>query len=126
VLEDYRFPASLLGDRRMERAPASDRVAAIRRALRGESSDGSIAIEYCVPWHGLARTGELDLVFSQACLEHIDDLEGAYDSMARWLKPGGYISHQIDFQSHGSHRSGTGTGSTPTGPGGSCADGDPT
>ena len=40
-------------------------------------------------------------MFSQSVLEHIDDLEGAYATLHKWLKPGGYMSHLIDFYSHG-------------------------
>ena len=43
----------------------------------------------------------MDMIYSQAVLEHVDDLTGAYRAMRRWLKPAGYMSHQIDFKSHG-------------------------
>jgi SAM-dependent methyltransferase len=43
----------------------------------------------------------LDLIFSQAVLEHIDSLEETYRAMFAWLKPGGYASHVIDFRAHG-------------------------
>lgn len=43
----------------------------------------------------------MDLIYSQAVLEHIDDLSGVYRCMALWLRPGGYVSHTIDFRSHG-------------------------
>jgi hypothetical protein len=33
-------------------------------------------------------------------MEHVDDVEAAYASMHRWLRPGGYVSHQIDLRSH--------------------------
>jgi len=32
---------------------------------------------------------------------HIDDLRSAYETMFEWLKPGGLMSHQIDFKSVG-------------------------
>jgi SAM-dependent methyltransferase len=43
----------------------------------------------------------VDLIYSHAVLEHVNDLESAYRTMYRWLRPGGFISHQIDFRSHG-------------------------
>jgi SAM-dependent methyltransferase len=43
----------------------------------------------------------LDLIFSHAVLEHIDNLEETYQAMFAWLKPGGYASHVIDFKAHG-------------------------
>src|SRR5262249_44088460 len=44
--------------------------------------------------------GSLDLIFSQAVLEHVDNLEETYQAMFAWLKPGGYASHVIDFSAH--------------------------
>ena len=41
------------------------------------------------------------MIFSQAVLEHVDQLEDAYQSMRAWLRPTGFMSHQIDFKSHG-------------------------
>jgi hypothetical protein len=40
------------------------------------------------------------MVFSQAVMEHIDDPGGAYRAAQRWLRPGGFMSHQVDFRSH--------------------------
>ena len=41
------------------------------------------------------------MVYSQAVLEHVNDLEGTYQSLCKWLKPGGIMSHVIDFRCHG-------------------------
>jgi hypothetical protein len=37
---------------------------------------------------------------SQATLEHVEDLPGTYAAMGRWLKPGGFATHQVDFRCH--------------------------
>lgn len=42
----------------------------------------------------------MELIFSQAVLEHVDDLDETYQAMFAWLKPGGYASHVIDFSAH--------------------------
>jgi hypothetical protein len=44
--------------------------------------------------------GTLDLIYSQAVLEHVDSLTETYQAMFTWLKPGGYASHIIDFTAH--------------------------
>ena len=68
----------------------------------GMNSDGSL-LGYKAPWTSLPHIaeGSLDLIFSQAVLEHVDSLEETYQAMFAWLKPGGYASNMIDFSSHG-------------------------
>ena len=41
------------------------------------------------------------MVVSQAVLERVVDLRGTYETLRGWLKPGGVMSHQIDFKAHG-------------------------
>lgn len=60
-------------------------------------------IRYRVPWHDakVLEDESVDMIYSQAVLEHVDDLRNAYRAMRSWLKPTGYISHEIDFKCHG-------------------------
>ena len=44
-------------------------------------------------------------MFSQAVLEHVDDLENTYKAMNLWLADNGIMSHAIDFRSHGMTKS---------------------
>lgn len=102
-LTDYTFPRHILPDERLKRALADQRLHQIRAALTGDASAaGDIRIHYVAPWYDrrLVPPGTLDLVFSQAVLEHVDDLEGAYQTLHHWLAPGGVSSHQIDFYCH--------------------------
>lgn len=101
ALQDYRFPSHVLDARRMEKALAPERVFAIRQALLG--NDPEQRIRYRAPWSdsSVVIPGSQDLVFSQAVLEHVDMLTEAYQAMRSWLKPGGFVSHQIDLKSHG-------------------------
>jgi hypothetical protein len=60
------------------------------------------AIQYLVPWmraDGLP-SNTLDLIFSQAAMEHVDDIKKAYRLMFGMLRKGGIISHQVDFRAH--------------------------
>lgn len=83
-----------------------ERLAAIREAIKemGGPSGRNIRIAYSAPWNAATPipAASVDIVYSQAVMEHVMDLDGTYAAMARWLRPGGYISHQIDFKSHGS------------------------
>jgi SAM-dependent methyltransferase len=103
-LEDYAFPHHVLDVARMERALRPERLECIRREILGEPADPRAPmIRYRAPWHdeSVVEPASQDLVFSQAVLEHVDALREAYAAMRAWLKPGGYLSHQIDFKSHG-------------------------
>jgi len=108
-LASYEFPARVLTDDRLKRALSPARVAAIRRALEhvGETmrteNGEEITITYRVPWFDptVIQRGSLDMVYSQAVLEHVDDLVTTYNALAAWLKPGGVASHQVGFVSHG-------------------------
>jgi SAM-dependent methyltransferase len=48
----------------------------------------------------MIREGSVDMVYSQAVLEHVDDLDRTYEALSRWLKPKGFLSCQIDFRCH--------------------------
>jgi Methyltransferase domain len=107
-LPSYEFPSAVLTEERLSRCLAATRAAAIRRALQnvGEAirteSGEEIRIVYRVPWFDPAviQRGTIDMVYSQAVLEHVDDLKTTYAALAAWLKPGGVASHQIGFVSH--------------------------
>jgi len=108
-LASYAFPSRVLSEERLARCLAAPRVAAIRRALEhiGEpvhtESGEELCIVYRVPWFDPAviQRASIDMVYSQAVLEHVDDLTTTYTALAAWLKPGGVASHQVGFVSHG-------------------------
>lgn len=62
----------------------------------------SNTFKYIVPWdkENLIKNNSIDLIISNAVMEHIVDLKGAYFAMYQWLKPGGYASHIIDYRAH--------------------------
>ncbi len=100
-LPSLAFPAGILTEDRLRGSLAPERVASIRRDL--ETLDGTGAVDYVVPWDGASevRPASVDLLFSQAVLEHVEDVEAVHRSTRAWLRPGGLASHQIDFKSHG-------------------------
>ncbi len=101
-LEDHEFPAGVLDDDLLEESLAPARIDELVRALDA-TDDPASPIRYVAPWTGGAavQAMSIDFLLSQAVLEHVDDLAGAYGAMDRWLAPEGFMSHQIDFKSHG-------------------------
>jgi SAM-dependent methyltransferase len=96
-LESYEFPDHLIDWENF-----ASRIKNLRAALRSRE-DMRQFLEYRAPWTSPneVAAASLDLIFSQAVLEHVDSLEETYQAMSVWLKPGGYASHVIDFTAHG-------------------------
>jgi SAM-dependent methyltransferase len=101
-LDRRLFPSHILDEDRLGRSMAADRLAVLTQAITHLESTLSGPIRY-ETWDDRERIaeGEADLVLSHAVLQHTTDLERVYDDCRRWLKPGGWMSHQIDFTAHG-------------------------
>jgi len=100
-LEDYGFPYSIIPKERMFELLNSKRLDAIRRSLENVEDETSI-IKYRVPWDSSVDIAKesIDMIFSQAVLEHVDNLSTIYTCMYDWLKNNGIVSHQIDLKCH--------------------------
>lgn len=101
-LDSLDFPYDALDNIRLERSLEKQRVEEIRRAiLMGYGKE--ISLKYVVPWNSISAIPKesVDMLFSQSVLELIDDLQFAYRAMHLWVKPNGFVSHQIDFGSVG-------------------------
>jgi SAM-dependent methyltransferase len=96
LLNDYRFPTYVPRNSDLEKQNA------IAEALRNRKDENPV-VTYVDPSEAqrIVSSGSVDLIFSQAVLEHVDDLETVYRCCFNWLRPGGLMSHQIDFKSHG-------------------------
>jgi SAM-dependent methyltransferase len=63
-------------------------------------------ISYRTHPKGLSCLNEsIDLIYSRAVLEHVDDLDASFSDMYNALKPNGLAVHQVDLKSHGLHKS---------------------
>lgn len=103
VLGSPEFPSGILNAERIQQALAPDRIAALRAAVAGQQGPGGDRIRYFAPWDRtdtIAR-GSVDMALSQAVLEHVSDLPAVYRALQAWLRPGAFMSHTIDFKSHG-------------------------
>lgn len=103
-LSSYEFPHHILDDRRLQESLDPARIATIRSLLAEPCEQGrdGIVLDYAVPWRAYAERLEstVDVVFSNAVMEHVDNLPEAYEAMFRVLKSGGLMSHRIDYRSH--------------------------
>ena len=105
TLERYCFPDHVLGDARLGEALSPSRVKSIRESLA--NPDGSdrngIQLHYAAPWdQRICLSPEcVDAVCSQATMQYVRDPSAIYGYMHQWLKPGGWMSHEIDLKSHG-------------------------
>jgi len=104
LLPSYEFPHKILTQDRLQQSLAPERIQSIKEALvkAGDSNKSAIEIHYVVPWYDsvLIKQQSLDMIFSQAVLEHVDNLAQTYATFHRWLKTDGFMSHQIDFGCH--------------------------
>lgn len=102
-LDSRLFPSGILSESVLKNSLAPDRLARIHRLVQGEKLvDGGITLDYRAPWSdaNVIPAASVDFLISHAVLEHVDDIDDIYSKMAYWLKPGGVMSHQIDFDSH--------------------------
>ncbi len=97
MLEDYKYPSEIL-------YPFGHRINDIGKEieLALDKQSTKVKIEYVVPWNKAETkiSSSLDLIYSQAVMEHVEDIKDSYKTMYKWLRPGGIISHQIDFKAH--------------------------
>lgn len=102
-LNDDLFPGHILTDDLLQESLSKTRVAAIRHALANpDDQNNGVSIRYMVPWSdsNVIEKESVDVIFSHSVLEHVVDIDSTYRALYAWLKPGGRMSHQIDYTSH--------------------------
>lgn len=104
---DYRFPSEILTEGILKQSLEPSRIEKIRNELCRRDDNENTMIKFKIPWSSseAIEAGSVDLIFSQAVLQHVDDLETTYSSMKDWLDTEGLISHTVSFRSHGLTRS---------------------
>lgn len=102
-LDERLFPGHILTDELLQASLAPRRIERIREVLANPARTGShhLTVRYMVPWcdHTVIEKQRVDLILSHAVLQSVLDLDSTYATLYSWLKPGGLMSHQIDFTS---------------------------
>jgi SAM-dependent methyltransferase len=110
-LSAYDFPEQLLETKELDK-----RETDIARALVeiGGSPVMENMIGYCLAesWSAIP-SASVDVLFSQAVMSYVDDLENMYAFMGKIVKPGGFISHTIPCSCIGTTRHWNGHYSVP-------------
>ncbi|MCX6786158.1 MAG: class I SAM-dependent methyltransferase [Candidatus Komeilibacteria bacterium] len=104
LLRNYAFP-DFLNEARLAKNLNPGRLAAISEAIiKGKSltSTEEIEIKYIVSWDidTKIEKGTVDIIFSDAVMEHVDDIDKIYKASSLWLKRGGFTANVTDFRSH--------------------------
>ena len=101
-LTSYNFPSEIFTDNNLENFLDKSRIQSLRNELVDIKKQKN-SIKYMCPWNDpkIIESDSVDVVFSQAVLEHVEDIKHTYNAMYRWVKKGGCISNEIDFESHG-------------------------
>ena len=99
-IDSYEFPHDIMTEERLSAALKPDRLDRIRASIAG-SNDQKI-VQYAVPYYekNIMKPDSVDMIYSQAVLEHVEDLETTYKMLNYCLKPGGIMTHVVDFRSH--------------------------
>jgi hypothetical protein len=104
-LDDYSFPDKLLSVEAMNINLSNDRIGLIIKALQFPKAKNPISIGYIAPWGSESISVDdhesVEMIISQAVMEHVADVKKTYEHMYKWLTNGGITSHAIDYRSHG-------------------------
>lgn len=102
-LDSNLFPSHILTEKVLDSALTQKRIESIKNALLNMNSEHEgISIRYFVPWYNsdVIEQESVDVILSHAVLEHVTNLEDIYRAFFLWLRPKGWMSHQIDLKSH--------------------------
>jgi len=97
---DFSFPSNILTDAILNDSLSDRRLDRIRKEIQNIDNETNTFIRYKIPWLDMEvlDADSVDLIYSQAVLGCVEELDNMYMAMCRWLKPFGLMSHTIDFK----------------------------
>ncbi len=101
-LNNYNFPYKIYSENMLKKSLKKSRIERIRNSIININAPNSM-IQYKVPCdhNCILKNEPVDMIFSQAVLEFVNDLQSTYKAMYSLINPSGFISNQIDFKCHG-------------------------
>jgi len=109
ILKDYNFPVDFFTEERRNLLLDKKRIEKIKKVLNriidgeSEAQEDEISVHYIITDEiEKIKKQSVDLVYSVAVMEHVEDTKKIYSQISRILKNGGVFAHIIDFKSHGS------------------------
>ena len=99
--EKFDFPSNILTKAHLAKCLKEERLQAIRKELSNPESLNYKYIHSIIPWNNaeIIEENTVDYIISHTVLQRLDDLPFAYETMSKWLKRSGSLSHKIDFKS---------------------------
>ena len=94
LLKSYNFPRNILTEDKID--ISNKMIEKIKGSLlNNEKLDDRLSfINYFYPWNdpNVIIRESIDMIYSQAVLEHVNDLDHTYKTMYVWLKGRGNVS----------------------------------
>lgn len=90
------FPRHLLPDDLIQQTLSAARLDRVQSSIQQRID----LVRYLSDFASLP-SDSVDYLFSHSVLEHVADLATMYQAMWRCLRPGGVMTHSIDFSAHG-------------------------
>ena len=88
-----------MNNERLKLSLKDNKINKIRKSILNTGKSNSI-VQYRTDFFECNLSKDFDMIFSQACMEHVEELRKTYKLMSNALNKSGFISHQIDFKSH--------------------------
>ena len=99
IVPSTLFPSELFPDEQLTHSLSDEWRARIQQSVQQRND----LIRYLNAPEALPDNA-VDYLFSHSVLEHVEALAPMYSAMWRWLRPGGVMTHSIDFSSHGTSK----------------------